>query len=328
MRNRKKGFTLIELLAVIVILAVIALIATASIISIINRAEKGALEDSAYGIIEAGNAFYINHVLPGSSDEGYERINFEILGGRFVNVKNKDEALEFKGSMPKTGKLQINANGDTAIAICSNKYCACKTVSETRVTVQKEDCEIDEETGEIGKRKDATPAGTVISFMGNNAPDGYLICDGATYNISEYPNLAELMKTEFGSYNYFGGDGTSTFAVPDLRGEFLRGTGTNSHVSRTGIQEGSGSAVGVHQRATVLTIIANTEQYLGFSPTKSGVTSSGWGSTYFDSDAAGRYNAGNGWIRLSGTRESTTNTYSNVATARPTNTSVLYCIKY
>ena len=55
MKEKGNGFTLIELLAVIVILAVIALIATASIISIINRAEKGALEDSAYGIIEAGN---------------------------------------------------------------------------------------------------------------------------------------------------------------------------------------------------------------------------------------------------------------------------------
>lgn len=51
----KKGFTLMELLAVIVILAVVALIATTSIIQIIDRAEKGALEDSAYGIIEAGN---------------------------------------------------------------------------------------------------------------------------------------------------------------------------------------------------------------------------------------------------------------------------------
>ncbi len=81
---------------------------------------------------------------------------FEVINKKFVSVKNKGEALAFKGAMPKTGKLQINANGDTAIAICNNKYCACKSVSEIKATVQKQGCENDEETGEIGLKKDAT----------------------------------------------------------------------------------------------------------------------------------------------------------------------------
>ena len=319
MRNRKKGFTLIELLAVIVILAVIALIATASIISIINRAEKGALEDSAYGIIEAGNVFYIDHVLPGGSEESSERINFEIIGRKFVNVKNKEEALAFKGSMPKTGKLQINANGDTAIAICSNKYCACKTVSETRVTVQKEDCEIDEETGEIGTKKDTTPVGTVISYMsGSNAPDGYLSCDGSVYNISDYPKLAESFKDGFGKYNYYGGDGTTTFAVPDLRGEFLRGTGTASR------NTGTGGNVGIHQEATSF---------------PSGYGTSDNGNLYLPYNTQKQYVPQN-YDRISSdstktsvfqhSREESNLYRGNVGmiTTRPTNTAVLYCIKY
>ena len=86
--------------------------------------------------------------------------------------------------------------------------------------------------------------GTVISYMGNNAPEGYLLCDGNIYNISQYPNLANQIKKEFGSYNYWGGDGTTTFAVPDLRGEFLRGAGTATRNS------GSGASVGVHQEPT------------------------------------------------------------------------------
>ena len=60
------------------------------------------------------------------------------------------------------------------------------------------------------------PVGSVISYMGMTAPDNYLICDGTTYNISDYPFLADHIKNNFGSYNYFGGDGTTTFAVPDL----------------------------------------------------------------------------------------------------------------
>ena len=50
---KKKGFTLIELLAVIVILAIIALIATPTILSVIEKARKGATEQSALGYIDA-----------------------------------------------------------------------------------------------------------------------------------------------------------------------------------------------------------------------------------------------------------------------------------
>lgn len=70
---------------------------------------------------------------------------------------------------------------------------------------------------------DNNPIGTVISYMGLTAPKDYLICDGSTYNIAEYQALAGHFQQQFGSSNYFGGDGTTTFAVPDMRNLFLRG---------------------------------------------------------------------------------------------------------
>ena len=63
------------------------------------------------------------------------------------------------------------------------------------------------------------PIGTILSLMGNHAPAGYLICNGDVINISAYPDLASYFEQEFGSINYFGGDGTSTFAVPDSSGD-------------------------------------------------------------------------------------------------------------
>ena len=60
-----------------------------------------------------------------------------------------------------------------------------------------------------------TPVGHIIHYMGNNAPKHYLICDGGEYNIVDYPYLAQHFKDEFGSSNFFGGDGTTTFAVPE-----------------------------------------------------------------------------------------------------------------
>jgi hypothetical protein len=59
------------------------------------------------------------------------------------------------------------------------------------------------------------PIGTINPYMGTVAPIGWLACDGTVYNISDYPDLATHIASQFGSTNFFGGDGVTTFAVPD-----------------------------------------------------------------------------------------------------------------
>lgn len=315
---KRKGFTLIELLAVIVILAVIALITVPMILNTIEKARKQAFLDSAYGIIEAGEYFYTENIL-NDTNALEARYDFEVKNKQFVYSKDNTQTLSFKGEMPKTGMLQVNRDGKTAIAICNDTYCACKSVSELKVTLKETNCNIDSETGEINDDlvKDGTPSGTVISYMGNHAPEGYLSCDGSVYNISEYQNLANQIKEEFGSYNYYGGDGTTTFAVPDLRGEFLRGTGTSIR------DTGSGENVGVHQDPTIE--IASMAGFNNSLTPKSGDTINHMMS-YQDkviSRSSQIYLANSGVISY--------NYSSGVVveyTARPTNTSVLYCIKY
>lgn len=58
------------------------------------------------------------------------------------------------------------------------------------------------------------PVGTLIEVLGEKDIPHYLLCDGTEYNIVDYRDLAEAIKKVYGSYNYFGGDGTNTFAVP------------------------------------------------------------------------------------------------------------------
>ena len=89
------------------------------------------------------------------------------------------------------------------------------------------------------------PIGSINFFDATVAPQDWLACDGTVYNIADYPQLADWYEAQHGSKNFYGGDGTTTFAVPDLQGEFLRGTGTNSHAN-----QGNGAAVGVHQDGT------------------------------------------------------------------------------
>jgi microcystin-dependent protein len=62
------------------------------------------------------------------------------------------------------------------------------------------------------------PAGTVISFAGSTAPEGWMICDGAAISRTNYAGLFAAIGEAWGS-----GDGSTTFNLPDLRGRFLRG---------------------------------------------------------------------------------------------------------
>lgn len=164
---------------------------------------------------------------------------------------------------------------------------------------------------------DDAPIGNIISFMGNNAPKDYLICDGSEYNIADYPLLVQHFVDEFGSANYFGGDGENTFCVPDLRGEFLRGTGTATR------NTGSGSAVGKHQDATSHLWIANYSD--GVLQTHPPTANSAMQSSNHDTTVQA-----SGYFRNFKCDIPGTESYNKPSTytSRPTNTSVLYCIKY
>lgn len=67
-----------------------------------------------------------------------------------------------------------------------------------------------------GKIIGDTPVGSTINYISTTTPEHYLPCDGSIYNITDYQELAEYIKTQRGSYNYYGGDGITTFAVPTL----------------------------------------------------------------------------------------------------------------
>ena len=62
------------------------------------------------------------------------------------------------------------------------------------------------------------PSGAVLPFARTTAPTGWLKCNGQLVSRATYPGLFSAIGTAFGA-----GDGSTTFAVPDLRGEFVRG---------------------------------------------------------------------------------------------------------
>lgn len=70
--------------------------------------------------------------------------------------------------------------------------------------------------------------GEIRMFAGNFAPAGWQFCDGTLLPISEFETLFNLIGTTYG------GDGQSTFAVPDLRGRIPLHFGGGFTLAETG----------------------------------------------------------------------------------------------
>ena len=67
---------------------------------------------------------------------------------------------------------------------------------------------------ESGAGGEGQPVGTVISYMGTTAPTGYLICDGAVKNVSDYPALAQHFKTQEATDHLYSAGTTTSHNFP------------------------------------------------------------------------------------------------------------------
>ena len=163
MKN-KKGFTLIELLAVIVILAVIALIATPLIMGTITKAKRNAMKDTAYGILKAGEQYAGEKLLEANND----------YPGETITLPNQDK-INYKGGEGTSGELQISKEGNLAIQIHNNQFCAIKNFGEDEVTVSDYDAETCKLNGSSGGESNF--GGTIVPATGEETHKGIVYLD-------------------------------------------------------------------------------------------------------------------------------------------------------
>lgn len=77
--------------------------------------------------------------------------------------------------------------------------------------------------------------GSIFLFAGNFAPRGYALCNGALLSIQQNAALFSILGTTFG------GNGTTTFGLPDLQGRAPIGSGSGAGLSPVQLGEKSGS---------------------------------------------------------------------------------------
>lgn len=86
------------------------------------------------------------------------------------------------------------------------------------------------------------PAGAVLHFAMAAAPAGWVVCDGAAISRATYAALFAAIGTLYGA-----GNGVTTFNLPDLRGEFIRGYDRGRGVDVGRVMGGRQAATAIYE---------------------------------------------------------------------------------
>jgi len=135
--------------------------------------------------------------------------------------------------------------------------------------------------------------GSVITMTTSGIPDGYLKCNGATVSRTTYADLFAIVSTLYGA-----GDGSTTFTLPDYRGEFLRGWADDRGVD-------TGRGIGTYQ----------SDDFKSHRHTKDS----------YASQVAGAFS---GVYSVNANSFGTWGGYTGGTETRPRNRAVMYVIKY
>ena len=111
-------------------MGVIALITVPIIKDTIESAREKNFKNSALGLIEAANEYYLNSKLTG---DYFEEIEFKVNNGKMVSG---DKELSFNGKVPVGDSyVKIKANGDVAINITDGEFYAVKDYDEIGASI-------------------------------------------------------------------------------------------------------------------------------------------------------------------------------------------------
>lgn len=173
----------------------------------------------------------------------------------------------------------------------------------------------------------ANPTGTIIMFADDVAPTGYLECDGAAVSRTTYATLFALVGTTWGS-----GDGSTTFNLPDMRGEFVRGWDHGRGVdSGRSFASAQSESIGPHNHTATTTGSTSSSgdhtHTLSHTQNSGGVVSDRYITS--TSEGVGTTNATtstNGAHTHTLTLSTTVNNNSGTEN-RPRNKAVMFCIK-
>ena len=125
---------------------------------------------------------------------------------------------------------QITDAADTYLALAGGTMTGTLTLDGDPTTDNQaaNKAYVDTEISNIPAATDLTPAGTIMFSARTTAPPGYLHANGAAVSRTDFDDLFAAIGTTYGA-----GDGSTTFNLPDLQNQFLRGASSTNAVGTT-----------------------------------------------------------------------------------------------
>lgn len=132
------------------------------------------------------------------------------------NAATASTAAANSATAAETAKTAAEAS-KTAAASSATAAATAKTAAEASKTAAAGSATAAANSATAAANS-VNPVGTIIFYAKSTVPTGYLKANGAAVSRTSYAALFAVLGTAFGA-----GDGSATFNLPDLRGEFVRG---------------------------------------------------------------------------------------------------------
>lgn len=229
-----------------------------------------------------GASFTIVSFLPGSSvatSPGTTAPSSPVLGQLWLDTSQDPEELKiYDGAdfvrVDPVGISQTDADlryeqitdaETTYLALAGGTMTGALTLDGDPITDNQAANKkyVDDEIDSIPAAVDLTPAGTIMFSARTTAPPGYLHANGAAVSRTDFADLFAAIGTNYGS-----GDGSTTFNLPNLQNQFLRGQG-----SLTGAVGTTQSSQNLYHRHNT-----NTSTTTGLIGSMTYISETWWGS--------------------------------------------------
>jgi microcystin-dependent protein len=229
------------------------------------------------------------YCLPNHTNTGASTLNVDSLGAKNLRITS--------GTSLSAGDIVVNRPFIATFRNASDEFLIDSGALDTQQVTS------------IAESVFAT--GSIIAWPTATPATGFLECDGSAVSRTTYADLFAVISDDYGN-----GDGSTTFNLPDYRGEFLRGYDNSASNdpnagSRTDRGDGTtGDAVGTKQE--------DATDVNGLSATTTATTNT----------ISPQPNTGGAHDLSRGPASSTVTLSSTDAETRPRNVSVMWCIKY
>ena len=232
---------------------------------------------------------------------------------------------DFTGTVDSAGDIVMAGTG--ALKLPNGTTAQRPTAATGQIRFNNTTTEFEGYNGSAwGGLASGVPVGTILAHAANTPPTGFLECNGSNISRSTYATLFSTISTTFGV-----GDGSSTFALPDLRGQFIRGWANNGSTDASRVFGSTQTDQNKnHTHTTDSTTLTG-----GIRKISEGFLAGGSATGVFTKTSDGNNSITGssstspvGGVDFDGTHTHTISSSGGGTKARPTNLALMYIIKF